>query len=50
MPTNRYEAERYTPKVPSCVLAPIRLTFDGHFLRGTGIRYSVAYPRFGKND
>lgn len=41
---DRYAAERYNPKVPTCALAPIRLTFDGHFLRGIGIRYSVAYP------
>lgn len=44
MPTNRYEAERYNPKVPTCGLAPIHLAFDGYFLHGFGVNYSVSYP------
>ena len=44
MPTNRYATERYDPKVPTCGLAPIRLSFDGYFLHGFGVNYSVTYP------
>lgn len=44
MPADRYKAERYEPKVPTCGLAPIRLVFDGHFLHGIGVNYSVVYP------
>lgn len=39
-----YAAERYNPRVLLCALAPIRFTFDGRFLRGTGVRYSVVFP------
>ena len=42
--SDRYAEERYDPKVPTCSLAPIRFNFDGQFLRGTGVKYSVAYP------
>ena len=40
---NRYAEERYNPKAPTCGSAPIRLSFDGQFLRGSGTSYAVAY-------
>lgn len=41
---DRYAAERYEPGVPACRLANIRFTFDGQFLRGAGVGFSMAYP------
>ena len=46
--SNRYSAERYKPKIPTCGPAPFRLRFDDHFLHATGQYLAVFHAISGK--
>ena len=46
--SSRYADERYSPKVPACSPAPIRLSFDGHFLNASGVKFAVFSAVSGK--